>query len=487
MRILLTGATGYVGGRLASRLIAEGHELRCLARDPARLAGRPWGAHEVVAGDVSDLESLRRALDGCDAAYYLVHSMTAGEKGFEDRDRACARIFADAVKSTPSLRRIIYLGGLGGADRGLSSHLESRQEVGEILRGGSVPVTEFRAAVVVGSGSASFEMIRCLTERVPVMICPRWVSTRCQPIAIRDVLRYLIDALSVGESAGRVLEIGGTDVLTYRQMMEQYAAVRGLRRWIINVPVLTPRLSSYWVDLVTPIPAALARPLIEGLRSEVVVHDDTARRLFPFVPLGYRRAVELALERRAGSDLESSWFDAYRFRAPSGKDDILSQHEGMIAERRGIRCGASPAAAFAQVVQLGGDRGWLYADFLWSLRGALDRFAGGPGMRRGRRSPTELRQGDAVDFWRVEEIHPPRLLRLRAEMRVPGRAWIQFEVNPADPGCEILQTAFFEPRGLLGQLYWWVLYPVHRIIFAGLLRKLAVSAEAAAAGGMQSP
>ena len=255
MRILLTGATGYVGGRLAPRLIAEGHELRCLARDPARLAGRPWGAHEVVAGDVSDLESLRRALDGCDAAYYLVHSMTAGEKGFEDRDRACARIFADAVKSTPSLRRIIYLGGLGGADRGLSSHLESRQEVGEILRGGGVPVTEFRAAVVVGSGSASFEMIRCLTERVPVMICPRWVSTRCQPIAIRDVLRYLIDALSVGESAGRVLEIGGTDVLTYRQMMEQYAEVRKLRRWIINVPVLTPRLSSYWVDLVTPIPA----------------------------------------------------------------------------------------------------------------------------------------------------------------------------------------------------------------------------------------
>jgi uncharacterized protein YbjT (DUF2867 family) len=487
VRILLTGATGYVGGRLAPRLIAAGHDVRCLARDPARLAGRPWGRHEVVAGDASDPQSLLRALEGCHAAYYMIHSMTAGEHGFEDRDRACARVFADAARATPSLGRILYLGGLGGADRRLSSHLESRHEVGDILRTAGIPVTEFRAAVIVGSGSASFEMIRCLTERVPVMVCPRWVSTRCQPIAIRDVLRYLIDALSVEESAGRVLEIGGADVLTYRQMMEKYAEVRRLRRWIINVPVLTPRLSSYWVDLVTPIPAALARPLIEGLRAEVVVRDETARRLFPFVPLGYQRAVELALERRAEDDMESSWFDAYRFGARSGTDDILSQHEGMIAERRSIACGASPAAAFAQVARLGGDRGWLYADFLWSLRGGLDRIAGGPGMRRGRRSPSELRQGDAVDFWRVEEIRPPRLLRLRAEMRVPGRAWIQFEVNPAPSGCDIIQTAFFEPRGLSGQLYWWSLYPAHRMIFAGLLRRLAANAETDAAGGAKSP
>ena len=481
-RVLVTGATGYVGGRLVPRLLEAGHEVRCLARDPRRLQGRPWGEFEVVRGGIDDADALAAAMDGCEVAYYLVHSMTGTEKGFEDRDRRHAERFAAAARDCASLRRIIYLGGLGGggARDDMSPHLRSRQEVGEVLRQSGKAVTEFRAAVIVGSGSASFEMIRYLTERLPVMICPRWVTTRCQPIAIRDVLRYLVDALAVPGSEGRVVEVGGPDVLTYAEVMRGYARVRGLRRWLIMVPVLTPRLSSYWVDLVTPLPAALARPLIEGLRTEVVVRDHTAATLFGFPTLGYERAVELALERLASDGQESSWFDAYHFALSERQlGETLIEHEGMIVERREQRCAAPAEAAFDQIRRLGGAAGWLYADFLWTIRGALDRLVGGPGMRRGRRSPTDLRIGDALDFWRVEECRPPSQLRLRAEMRVPGRAWLQFDVRAEDDGgCVITQTAFFEPHGLAGWLYWYPLYPVHRLIFAGLVRELARRAEA---------
>ena len=484
MRILVTGATGYVGGRLVPLLIEASHEVRCFARDPRKLEGRPWGEYEVAEGSVEDEESLVHAMEGCSAAYYLIHSMAGKVKDFEERDRCYAQTFARAAARCSSLQRIIYLGGLGGsgaAEEEMSPHLRSRQEVGRLLAESGKSVTEFRAAVIVGSGSASFEMIRYLTERLPVMICPRWVRTRCQPIAIRDVLHYLVDALDVEESAGRIIEIGGPDVLTYADVMRGYAHVRGLRRWLIMVPVLTPRLSSYWVDLVTPLPAALARPLIEGLRTEVVVRDPGGMELFGFQPIGYEHAVDLALKRLAADGQDSSWFDAYYFGlSRQQQQDVLVENEGMIVERRTQKCNAPAARTFEQVKRLGGPEGWLYADALWSIRGALDRLFGGPGMRRGRRSLSNLRVGDALDFWRVEEIRSPELLRLRAEMRVPGRAWLQFEVCPEEGGGSTLtQSAFFEPHGLAGWLYWYPLYPIHRLIFAGLLRKIAQRAEAA--------
>jgi uncharacterized protein YbjT (DUF2867 family) len=467
MLILVTGATGYVGGRLVPLLIEAGHQVRCFVRDPRRLEGRPWGDYEIAQGSVEDEESLVRALEGCEAAYYLIHSMSGTVEDFEERDRCYAQTFARAAARCASLKRIVYLGGLGGnanGDKEMSAHLRSRQEVGSLLVESGKLVTEFRAAVIVGSGSASFEMIRYLTERLPVMICPRWVRTRCQPIAIRDVLHYLVDTLKVEASAGRIIEIGGQDVLTYADVMRGYAHVRRLRRWLIMVPVLTPRLSSYWVDFVTPLPAALARPLIEGLRTEVVVRDRSGM-----------------LKRLAADGQDSSWFDAYYFGlSRHQQQDVLVENEGMIVERRTQESAASPERAFDQVKRLGGPEGWLYADALWSLRGAIDHLFGGPGMRRGRRSLSDLRVGDALDFWRVEEIRPPELLRLRAEMRVPGRAWLQFEVCPDEKGgSTITQTAFFEPHGLAGWLYWYPLYPIHRLIFAGLLRKVAQRAEAA--------
>lgn len=474
MNVLVTGATGYVGGRLVPRLVAAGHRVICLARDPGRLAGRAWAGLEVRPGDVLAPESLGPALREADVAYYLVHSMAEGAHGFEERDRIAAENFGAAARAA-GVKRIIYLGGLGADDQPLSSHLASRQQVGDVLRRSGVAVTELRAAVVVGAGSISFEMIRYLTERLPIMITPRWVTTRCQPIAIDNVLDYLVRCLDEPRSVGRTLEIGGPDVLTYGQMMQGYAAARGLRRYLIPVPVLTPRLSSYWVDLVTPIPASYSHPLIEGMRSEVIVRDPSAREIFdvPLVP--YAEAVRQALDHTRAGAIETYWAGAQATLQPGL---TLESTEGMIIEERRVPSSAPVAAVYAVFAGIGGARGWLYADWLWQLRGLIDRLVGGVGMRRGRRTADDLRAGDALDFWRVETVEKGRLTRLRAEMKVPGRAWLQFEAQARPGGGTLLvQTAFFEPRGLAGLFYWYALYPVHQLIFSGLARAVARRAE----------
>lgn len=473
-RILVTGCTGYVGARLVPLLLARGFGLRCLVRDAARVRGRSWADEvEIVEGDVLDADALRRALAGISVAYYLIHSMRGGA-GFHRRDIEAARGFG-RMAAEAGVERIVYLGGLGDPTADLSEHLASRQQTGRALAEGGVPVTELRAAVVVGAGSVSFEMIRYLTERLPVMICPRWVYTRVQPIAVRDVLDYLLAVLDEPRSAGRIIEIGGADVLTYGGMMLGYASVRGLRRRLQPVPVLTPRLSSYWVHLVTPIPDSMARPLIEGLRSEVVVRDDLARRLFlDLHPLDYRSAVREALANLDVGKLESAWSDA----AGCGAELRLATEAGFVLERRERVVEAPADAVFRVVCGLGGRRGYYYWDWAWRVRGALDRLIGGVGLRRGRRDADELRVGDALDFWRVEEVEPNRLLRLRAEMKVPGAAWLQFEIRPAgESASRLVQTAFFAPRGLAGHLYWYGLYPLHRPIFSGMIQGLAAAAE----------
>ncbi len=482
--ILVSGATGYIGGRLVPRLLGFGYRVRCLVRDPARLQGRSWySSVEVVRGDVLERDTLGPAMAGVQAAYYLVHSLGGGST-FHRRDLAAAANFGEAARAA-GVERIIYLGGLAESTPGLSEHLRSRQQTGEELRRGGVPVTEFRAGVIVGSGSVSFEMIRYLTERLPLMICPRWVYTRTQPIGIREVLEYLTAALDVPDSRGRIIEIGGSEVVTYGEMMTIYAEVRGLRRWLISVPVLTPRLSSYWVNLVTPIPAAIARPLVEGLRNENTVRDPLAGKLFPGIrPADYRSSVERALERLQASNIESAWSDALSTSQRNRPPVVLTTQEGMVLERRQRVVQAPAVEVYRVFTGLGGSRGWLYWNWAWRSRGFLDRLIGGVGLRRGRRDPDGIRVGDALDFWRVEAAEPGRLLRLRAEMKVPGKAWLQFQAVPEAGGGSLLtQTAFFAPRGLSGWVYWYGLYPFHAFIFNGLIDRIAkrsVSAGAAA-------
>jgi len=473
-RILVTGATGYVGGRLVPRLLADGHAVRCLVRDPGRLQGRSWlDAVEVAQGDLLHPETLPAAMKGVRVLYYLVHSLGGGAD-FPERDIQAARHCAAAARAA-GVERIIYLGGLGESGSDLSPHLRSRHETGEALREAGVPVTEFRAAIIVGSGSISFEMIRYLTERLPVMICPRWVFTRVQPIAIRNVLDYLVAAIDSPESAGRILEIGGSEVLTYADMMAGYARARGLKRRLLAVPVLSPRLSSYWVHLVTPIPARIAQPLIKGLSNEVVVRHDDALWLFPNLQLfDYATAVRLALDKIDTHDVETAWSDALTSSQGAATPVALLTREGLIIERRQMPVAAPPETVFRSFARLGGARGWLYMDWAWQIRGMVDRLFGGVGMRRGRRDPDELRAGDSLDFWRVEFVEPGRMVRLRAEMKVPGRAWLEFEVHPAPDGTtQLTQTALFDPKGLPGLLYWYGLYPAHSLIFSGLIRAIA--------------
>jgi uncharacterized protein YbjT (DUF2867 family) len=483
--VLVTGATGYVGGRLVPRLLEAGRRVRVLVRDPQRLQGREWaGRVDVATGDVLRPDTLSPALRGVGVAYYLVHSMARGE-GFHERDLAAARAFG-RVAAAAGVARIIYLGGLGDPSADLSRHLRSRQETGEALREAGVPVTEFRAAVVVGSGSISFEMIRYLTERLPVMVCPQWVYTRVQPIAVDDLLRYLVAALDAPQCAGRVVEVGGADVLTYGEMMEGYARARGLRRHLQPVPVLTPRLSSYWVHLVTPVPSQIARPLIEGLRNETVVRDHSAHDLFPGIhPVGYATAVRAAVASLETGEVETRWSDALVTTAGDLRPRVLTTREGKLIERRQALVDAAPDEVFAAVRTIGGDHGYGAWGWAWGLRGAADRLVGGVGLRRGRRDPADLRVGDALDFWRVEAVEPGRLLRLRAEMKVPGAAWLQFETLPREGGTLLVQTAYFAPRGLPGLAYWYGLLPVHGRIFSGMIAALASEAgrPAAPAGG----
>lgn len=472
--VLVTGATGYIGGRLAPRLLQAGYRVRCVVRDPERLQGRPWlDQIELLKGDVLQPETLTSAMTGVTAAYYLVHSMASGH-GFHERDLIAARHFGIAAAQA-GVARIIYLGGLGDPGSELSQHLRSRQETGDALREAGVPVTEFRAGVIVGSGSLSFELIRYLIERLPMMVCPRWVYTCIQPIGIRNVLEYLIAALDTPESAGEIIEIGGADVVTYGDMMLGYAKARGLRRHLIPIPILTTRLSSYWVHLVTPIPATIAQPLIEGLRNEVVVRDDKAQRVFPDIkPSDYQTAVELALTRLDSGEVETVWSDALMTTQGDVPPVVLGTLEGMILEHRQLPVPIPAETVYRSFAGLGGARGWLYMNWVWHLRGFIDRLFGGVGMRRGRRDPDHLRVGEALDFWRVEAVEPGHLIRLRAEMKVPGRAWLQFHVHPQPGDRSILsQTAYFAPKGVWGLVYWYLLYPIHKVIFAGMIQKIA--------------
>ncbi|MCC6862790.1 MAG: SDR family oxidoreductase [Bryobacterales bacterium] len=442
--ILLTGATGYVGAELLAVLLAGGRRVRCLARRPEALKSGAGEGAEIVRGDVLDAASLRQAMAGVHAAYYLVHSMgSAGS--FEEQDRAAARLFGDAAKEA-GVGRIVYLGGLGSAGEQLSAHLRSRQEVGEILRASGVPVIEFRASIVIGAGSLSFEMIRALVERLPVMIAPRWVSVPAQPIAIADLLDYLAAALDLAVGASRVFEIGGSDRTSYGGLMREYARQRGLRRCILSVPVLTPRLSSLWLGLVTPLYVRVGRKLIDSIRHPTIVHDNSALEAFPFRPRGFREAIAAALS---------------------------TGRQGLVFDSRSIRVDAPPGKAFRPIGRIGGATGWYYANWLWKLRGALDLLAGGAGLRRGRRDPDGLRVGDVVDCWRVEAFEPDRRLRLAAEMKLPGRAWLEFEVTGDAAGSTIRQTATFDPLGLAGRAYWYAVYPLHQFVFQGMLRGIA--------------
>lgn len=467
MTVLVTGATGYIGGRLTSRLVEQGLPVRLLVRDPRRIRGRWWENElEIVTGDLFDAASLERALDGVTEAYYLVHSMTENDN-FAERDRLAARNFVHAGKS---LRHCIYLGGLVpevSADDAVSQHLASRGETGAILRGG-LPTTEFRAGPIVGSGSASFEMVRYLCERLPFMIAPSWIMNAVQPIAVRDVLTYLM--LAREQQAAGIVEIGGEDVLSFRDMLHGYAEVRGLRRTIIPVRVLAPSLAAMWVDKITPIPRRLAAPLIQGIAHPVLADTRKARALFPDVrPMAYRTAVGRALERLKEHAVESRWSDALN----STDSYELRDREGVLEETRTLYVDAVPDQVFAAFCRLGGDQGWLAWDWLWKMRGFLDRLVGGPGLRRGRRDPATLYLGEAVDFWRVESVERPRLLRLRAEMRLPGQAWLQFTALPEGAGTRLIQTALFAPRGLFGLFYWYAMYPAHLFIFGDMARAVA--------------
>jgi uncharacterized protein YbjT (DUF2867 family) len=396
---------------------------------------------------------------------------------FSKTDIIAAENFACAAENQ-NVKRIIYLGGLVSPDENLSKHLSSRLQTGETLRKFSVPVTEFRAGVIVGSGSLSFEMIRYLTERLAVMITPKWVNTKTQPIAIRDVLRYLTDALKVEESTGEIIEIGGEDILTYKDLMNIYAGVRGLKRHFIKVPVLTPRLSSHWIGFVTPLPSRIAKPLVDGLKNELICKSTKAKELFNFRPISYKEAVELALQRNKEGKTETIWFSAYSSGVKNEVSPVhLTQKEGMIIAKRETVVNANVESTFNVFTSLGGKNGW-YANYLWKIRGYVDLLFGGVGLRRGRRSETELLPGDPLDFWRVEEIEKNKLLRLRAEMKLPGKAWLQFQVeeNPNNHST-LTQTAFYEPKGLWGLLYWYSVYPMHGIIFGGMIKSIKKSAE----------
>ncbi|MCX5197303.1 SDR family oxidoreductase [Streptomyces sp. NBC_00249] len=503
LHCLVTGATGYIGGRLVPELLDAGHRVRCLARSPERLRDHPWaGRAEVVRGDVTDAASVAGALRGIDVAYYLVHALGTGPR-FEERDRSAALIFAREARAA-GVRRIVYLGGLTPTDvpaRALSPHLRSRAEVGGILLASGVPTTVLRAAVIIGSGSASFEMLRYLTERLPVMVTPSWVGTRIQPVAVRDVLRYLVGSAAMPPDVSRAFDIGGPDVVTYEEMMRRYAAVARLpRRLILRVPMLTPRLSSHWIGLVTPVPRGLARPLAESLRHEVVCDEHDIAAYVPDppgAPIGFDEALALALQRVREAQVATRWSSASVPGAPSDPLPTDPDWAGgsLYTDERELTVEASRAALWQVVEGIGGENGWYSFPLAWAVRGWLDRLVGGVGIRRGRRDATRLRVGDSLDFWRVEEIEPGRLLRLRAEMRLPGLAWLELHATdtPADPGsgpaprARYRQRALFHPHGLLGHLYWWSVSPFHAVVFGGMARNIARAAERSQAASGAGP
>ena len=466
MKILLTGATGYVGGVLLEQLEASGHIVRCLARRPHKLAGKTGPNTEVLAGDASDPSDLARACVGIDTAYWLVHSMESGVD-FERADRLAAERFAEAAKAA-GVKRIIYLGGLGADDDTLSAHLRSRHEVGAILRASGLDVVEFRASIIIGAGSFSFDLVRTLVERLPVMICPAWLATPTQPIAIADVVAYLAAAVDLPPGRPRIFEIGGPDRVSYGAIMQEYARQRGLRRLMIPVPVLTPRLSSLWLKLVTPQYSKVGRKLIDGLKNPTVVTNNAAVQEFAVQPRGLTVAVREAMIQEDTSFAGKRWADF------ADLEDLPHRYGGRTAgtrlvDHRHTVVAVEPARAFAAIERIGGKHGWYACDWLWTLRGWMDRAIGGPGMSRGRRDPDKLVTGDVLDCWQVELCEPPRRLRLAAEMKMPGRGWLEFEVVPRDGDVTIHQTAVFDPRGLGGLVYWYAIWPLHELVFRNML------------------
>ncbi len=475
-RILVCGATGYVGGRLVPRLLDEGHLVRCMVRSPEKTKAFPWCENErleVVSGDLGDVDSIRRAVENIDVVYYLVHAMISAGSDYADRDRELASNFLAAAKDC-SCKRIIYLGGLGELGPNLSAHLRSRREVAEILQQSEIPSTVFRAAMIIGSGSASFEILRYLVERLPIMITPKWVKTETQPIAIRDVLRYMVQCLEVEQTAGKVIDIGGAEVKTYQALMVQMAKSIGLpRRLIVPVPVLTPRLSSLWISLVTPVNSSIARPLAEGLRNRTVCRDNMAQELMPGPLFTVEEAIDAALGRLQSGDVETRWSTAGEMPGdPQWSGGTVFQDE------RSRDVDASAEATFNALCRIGGKHGYWGADWLWWLRGLMDKVIGGPGLRRGRRDPENVSYGEVIDFWRVNGYEPNQLLRLHAEMKLPGEAELEFVVEDCGPSrSRVTQTARFRPRGLLGLLYWYAVLPLHFFVFPRMINGIKRVAE----------
>lgn len=476
--VAVTGATGYVGGRLVPLLLDSGFRVRCIVREPKKIAERPWRSNPdltVEQSDLSDVPNLTRQLQGCSAAYYLVHSMESSGKEYAKRDLTLAENFA-AAAAAAGVQRIIYLGGLGEAGKGLSEHLSSRREVERVLASTGVQVTVFRAAMVIGSGSASFEILRYLVERLPVMITPSWVKTESQPVAIADVLHWLIRCLSVPETSGKTLEIGGVDILPYRELMRIMARELGLpRRVVVPLPVLSPRLSSGWISLVTPVSYKIARPLADGLRNRVVVTNDEVQRLMPHHALGVREAIRQALEQVRGNAVDTRWSVA----GPVPGDPEWAGGT-VFTDERSIVVRASEEQVFRAICRIGGGHGWYAGDVLWRIRGWMDTLVGGPGLRRGRRDPDRVEFGETLDFWRVIGIERGRSLSLLAEMKLPGTATLNFAIAPetGGMGAALTMTARFRPKGIFGILYWYSVLPLHNVVFGGMLRGIKRAAEA---------
>jgi uncharacterized protein YbjT (DUF2867 family) len=474
-RSLVTGATGYVGGRLVRELEAAGEAVRCMARKPANLKHRLGAGCEVVRGDAVTGVGLSAALEGIETAYYLIHSMGSAT-GFEERDRRAAENFGDAARSA-GVRRIVYLGGLADDTRELSPHLRSRIEVGRVLRESGVPVIELRASIVIGSGSLSFEMIRALVEHLPVLITPRWASMTAQPIGIDDLLAYLLEAKELDPTENPIYEIGGADRMSYADLMREYARQRGLRRVMLRVPVLTPRLSSLWLGLVTPLYARVGRKLIDSIQHSTVVRNTAARSTFAVEPRDIATAISRALQFENGEFAETRWSDAVSASGTRQTSFGGERFGARLVDSREIHVPATAAAAFAPVRVIGGATGWYGHAWLWHLRGLLDLLVGGVGMRRGRRHPEQLSVGDTLDCWRVTRFEPDHLLVLGSEMKLPGRAWLEFEVTPEGGGSRIRQTAIFEPFGLGGLAYWYGIYPLHGLVFGRMLAGIARQAR----------
>ncbi len=478
-KIIVLGATGYVGGRLVAKLLEEGYQVRATGRSKEKLKSRFWADHpqvELFDADVQNLDSLRKALKGMDIAYYLVHSMNPERSDFEEADRIAANNMIK-ISQECDVKRIIYLGGLGEDNPQLSKHLKSRHEVCEILNSGPVPVTTLRAAMIIGSGSASFEILRYLVERLPIMITPRWVNTPNQPIAIRNVIEYLCGCAQKDETAGQTYDIGGKEILSYLELMKIYADVAGLApRIFIQVPIFTPRLSSLWIHLVTPVPSYIARPLAEGLRNPVICKDLRIREIIPQDLLDCKEAITRALHLVHLNDVKTYWADAGKVPqmdiAQTGDPNWAGGT--LLQDKRTRIVKASKERIWEVISHIGGETGWYHGTWLWGLRGSLDRLVGGVGSSRGRRNAVEIAVGDVLDFWRVIGVRNNEYLTLAAEMKVPGVATLDFHIKEIDSTtCELTQHARFRPRGLFGLLYWYSLVPLHEYIFGGMIKKVA--------------